>query len=54
LAERLPSDPGAVLRDVARARLLHLVQSGWPIHDLTRRFWNSLVDTGPKLPPAEP
>jgi HD superfamily phosphohydrolase YqeK len=50
LAERLPSDPGAVLREVARARLLHIVQSGWPVHDLTRRFWNSLVATGPKLP----
>jgi HD superfamily phosphohydrolase YqeK len=54
LAERLPSDPGVVLRDVARARLLHIVQSGWPIHDLTRRFWNSLVGTGPKSQPAQP
>ena len=50
LAERLPSDPGAVLRDVARARLRHIVESGWPVHDLTRRFWNSLVATGPKSP----
>jgi HD superfamily phosphohydrolase YqeK len=50
LAERLPSDPGAVLREVARARLLHIVQSGWPVHDLTRRFWNSLVGTGPPSP----
>ncbi len=48
LAERLPSDPGAVLRHVARARLRHIVDSGWPVHDLTRRFWNSLVATGPK------
>jgi HD superfamily phosphohydrolase YqeK len=46
LAERLSTDPGGVLRDVARARLLHIVQSGWPILDPTRRFWNSLVATG--------
>jgi HD superfamily phosphohydrolase YqeK len=46
LAERLPDDPGGVLRDVARARLLHIVGSGWPILDPTRRFWNSLVGTG--------
>ena len=50
LAERLHSDPGAVLRDVARARLRHIVESGWPVHDLTRRFWNSLVTIGPKSP----
>lgn len=49
-ADRLPSDPGAVLRDVARARFLHIVRSGWPVHDLTRRFWNSLVATGPPSP----
>lgn len=54
LAERLPSDPGAVLREVARARLLHIVRSGWPVHELTRRFWNSLVGTGPKSRPAQP
>jgi HD superfamily phosphohydrolase YqeK len=49
-AERLPSDPDAVLRDVARARFLHIVQSGWPVHDLTHRFWNSLVATGSPSP----
>jgi HD superfamily phosphohydrolase YqeK len=46
LADRLPSDPQAVLREVARARLLHIVQSGWPVLEPTRRFWNSLVATG--------
>jgi HD superfamily phosphohydrolase YqeK len=46
LAARLPADPGAVLREVARARLLHLIQSGWPVLEPTRRFWNSLVVTG--------
>jgi HD superfamily phosphohydrolase YqeK len=50
LAERLAADPGAVLRDVARARFLHIVKSGWPVHDPTRRFWNSLVATDPKSP----
>jgi HD superfamily phosphohydrolase YqeK len=46
LADRLPSDPRGVLREVARARLLHIVQSGWPVLEPTRRFWNSLVATG--------
>ena len=47
LAQRLPSDPGGVLREVARARILHLVITGWPILDPTVRFWNSLVGAGP-------
>jgi HD superfamily phosphohydrolase YqeK len=46
LAGRLPADPGGVLREVARARVLHLIQSGWPVLEPTRRFWNSLVLTG--------
>jgi HD superfamily phosphohydrolase YqeK len=46
LAERLPADLGAVLRDVARSRLIHIVESGWPVLDPTTRFWNSLVGTG--------
>jgi hypothetical protein len=32
-----------VLREVARARLLHLIKTGWPILDPTVRFWNSLA-----------
>ena len=48
-AERLPSDPAGVLREVARARLLHLVRSGWPVLDPTQRFWNSLVGTGARF-----
>ena len=47
LAERLPSDLGGVLLEVARARILHLVITGWPILDPTVRFWNSLVGAGP-------
>jgi HD superfamily phosphohydrolase YqeK len=46
LAERLPDDPGRVLREVARSRLTHLVQSGWPVLEPTVRFWNSLAVTG--------
>jgi len=46
LAQRLPQDPRGVLREVARARLLHLVKTGWPIPDPTFRFWNSLVAAG--------
>jgi HD superfamily phosphohydrolase YqeK len=46
LAERFPSEPGDVLREVARARLLHIIQSGWPVLEPTHRFWNSLVGTG--------
>jgi HD superfamily phosphohydrolase YqeK len=46
LATRLPLNPGAVLLEVARARLLHLIQSGWPVLEPTHRFWNSLVATG--------
>jgi HD superfamily phosphohydrolase YqeK len=46
LAERLPDDPGGVLREVARSRLTHLVQSGWPVLEPTVRFWNSLAVTG--------
>jgi HD superfamily phosphohydrolase YqeK len=49
LADRLPRDPGGVLREVARARLVHIIESGWPILDPTRRFWNSLVATGAAL-----
>jgi hypothetical protein len=43
LTGRFPKDPGAVLREVARARLGHAVASGWPLPDPTVRFWNSLL-----------
>ncbi len=46
LADRLPKDPGGVLREVARSRLLHHIKTGWPILDPTVRFWNSLVAAG--------
>ncbi len=43
LAERFPSDPPGVLYEVARLRMLHLIESGWSIPPPTLRFWNSLV-----------
>jgi HD superfamily phosphohydrolase YqeK len=46
LAEQLPEDPSGVLREVARSRLFHIIESGWPVLDPTARFWNSLVGTG--------
>jgi HD superfamily phosphohydrolase YqeK len=45
LAERFPEDPAAVAALVARARIEHVVRSGWPLLDLTVGFWNSLVES---------
>jgi HD superfamily phosphohydrolase YqeK len=42
LAARFPRDPTGVLREVARARVRRMVESGWPLTDPTVRFWNSL------------
>jgi HD superfamily phosphohydrolase YqeK len=46
LAERLPTEPALVLRQVARARLLHTISSGRPLLEPTVRFWNSLLAAG--------
>jgi HD superfamily phosphohydrolase YqeK len=43
LAARFPDDPGGVLRDVARARVRHVIDSGWPLPEPTYRFWNRLA-----------
>jgi HD superfamily phosphohydrolase YqeK len=43
LAARFSRDPGGVLREVARLRLGHAVESGWSLPDPTVRFWNSLL-----------
>jgi HD superfamily phosphohydrolase YqeK len=43
LARRFPEDTRGVLREVARRRLAHTVESGWPVLEPTFRFWNSLV-----------
>jgi HD superfamily phosphohydrolase YqeK len=47
LAQRLPAEPSLVLRQVARARVGHLVSSGRPLLEPTVRFWNSLVAESP-------
>lgn len=44
LAERFPDDPAGVVATVAADRIVHGVQSGWPLLDLTVEFWNSLVE----------
>lgn len=43
LAARYPADPAGVLREVAAWRLGWLMQSGWPIPEMTRGFWNRIV-----------
>jgi HD superfamily phosphohydrolase YqeK len=43
LAERLPAQPALVIRQVARARVGHMVSSGRTLPEPTVRFWNSLV-----------
>lgn len=50
LARQLPDDPAGVLREVAAARLAHIVSSGWPILEPTARFWNSLLAAAPSKP----
>jgi HD superfamily phosphohydrolase YqeK len=43
LASEFPRRPLFVLREVARARMLHVIQSDWPLPEPMVRFWNSLV-----------
>jgi HD superfamily phosphohydrolase YqeK len=43
LAERLSSQPAPVLRQIAQARVGHMVTSGRMLLEPTVRFWNSLV-----------
>jgi len=43
LAERVPADPDAVLRAVARSRIERTLRAGWPLHPLTVAFWNALA-----------
>ena len=47
LAERFPSNPGSVLRDVAERRVAHLIASRWTLPEPTVRFWNSLAVPSP-------
>ena len=43
LAQRVPTERGAVLREVARRRLEWVVRSGWPLVPETVAFWNALA-----------
>jgi HD superfamily phosphohydrolase YqeK len=43
LAAGFPAAPERVLHDVAKLRLLHLIQSDWSIPPTTWRFWNELA-----------
>ena len=47
LAERFPTDSRGVLREVARRRMRHLIESGWAIPTPTLRFWNALAGSAP-------
>ncbi|NOT09598.1 MAG: HD domain-containing protein [Gemmatimonadales bacterium] len=43
LAKQFPSNPQAVLREVAWRRMAYLVESRWIIPEPTYRFWNALA-----------
>jgi 2-amino-4-hydroxy-6-hydroxymethyldihydropteridine diphosphokinase len=43
LAERVPKERNAVLREVARRRIEWMLRSGWQIPTETVAFWNQLV-----------
>jgi HD superfamily phosphohydrolase YqeK len=40
---RVPGDPEAVLREVARARITRGLEKGWPLLAETVAFWNALA-----------
>ena len=44
LAERFPTATAEVFATVVRRRVLHLVQSGWPIPEPTYRLWNRITE----------
>jgi len=43
LADRVALERDAVLREVARRRIMWVVRSGWPLPPETVAFWNALV-----------
>jgi len=45
LAQRVPRERDAVLRDVARRRIEWMLRSGWTLPAETVDFWNSLAGT---------
>ena len=44
LAERVPDERDAVLREVVGRHVRALVRAGRPVNPLTLQFWNALVD----------
>lgn len=44
LAADFPLRSRHVLREVARARMLHVIESDWPLPEPMVRFWNSLAE----------
>lgn len=51
LSARVPSEPGAVLRDVAALRIGWRLKEGGPIAKETWEFWNALVAAGSSSSP---
>ena len=45
LADRVPTEHEAVLREVARRRLDWVLRSGWPLPAATVAFWNKLANS---------
>jgi HD superfamily phosphohydrolase YqeK len=45
LRDRMPAERAAVLKDVARRRIVWSVQSGWPLAAETVAFWNALASS---------
>jgi HD superfamily phosphohydrolase YqeK len=43
LAQRVPAERDAVLREVARRRIEWVLRSGWPLLPETVAFWNALA-----------
>jgi len=47
LAARLPAEMGAVIREVAQARMKYVIGKRWPLPEPSYRFWNTLfADAG--------
>lgn len=46
LRARMPAEPGAVVREVARSRIGGLLEAGAPLHRETWEFWNKLTRDG--------
>ncbi len=47
LAQRVPTERDAVLKEVSRRRIEWVLRSGWPLAPATVAFWNQLVGGRP-------